>query len=70
MNPSKLRQRLTLAVYLLLAFLAVIFALIGIKVIENETPFRDFILNLSTEILGVVIIFFIVNKICHYSATY
>lgn len=63
MEDSKLTNRLTLAVYLFLAAVAVILALVGIKYIQSDSPTRDLILNLSTEILGVVIIFFIVNQL-------
>lgn len=63
MEDSKQTNRLTLAVYLFLAALAIILALIGIKYIQNDSPTRDLIINLSTEILGVVIIFFIVNQL-------
>jgi len=63
MEDSKLTNRLTLAVYLFLAALAVILALVGIKYIQSDSPTRDLIINLSTEILGVVIIFFIVNQL-------
>lgn len=63
MEDSKLTNRLTLAVYLFLAVLAVILALVGIKYIQSDSPTRDLIINLSTEILGVVIIFFIVNQL-------
>ena len=53
--------RYELAVYLLLAALAIITALIGIN--YSKAPFDSLFLNLSTELAGVVLIFFIVRRL-------
>ena len=57
------KQRYVLAVYLFLAALAIIFALIGINYYGETSPIRGLLLNLSTELAGVVLIFFIVNQL-------
>ncbi|MBN1348690.1 hypothetical protein JXJ21_04710 [candidate division KSB1 bacterium] len=63
MSHSKESQRLALAVYLFLAALAIVFALLGIFVFKADSPACNLILNIATEIAGVVLIFFIVNKL-------
>lgn len=56
---KKRRIRYRLAIYLVVASLAAIFLLIGIN---NATgTWQSVLLNLSTELLGVVLLFFIVN---------
>lgn len=59
---GKGRQRYVLAVYLLLAALSVIFALLGTR-LQETNPLRGLFLNLSTEVAGVVLIFFVVNQL-------
>lgn len=60
---KKQKQLYALAVYLLLAALAVIFALIGIHYYQEDHPMRGLLINLSTELAGVVLIFFVVNQL-------
>jgi Skp family chaperone for outer membrane proteins len=61
MNKSKI-QRYELAVYLLIGLLALVLFLVGTFVITSGT-LNGIILNLSSELLGVALIFFIVNRI-------
>lgn len=58
---EKRRKRYTLAVYLLLLALAIILALVGINYLVG--PEQSLVLSLSTELAGVVLIFFIVNQL-------
>ena len=60
---KKQKQRYALAVYLLLATLSVILALVGMNYYQETHPMRGFLINLSTELAGVVLIFFIVNQL-------
>lgn len=55
------KLRYELAVYLLLAALAIITALIGLN--YSNPPFAGLFLNLSSELAGVVLIFFIVRRL-------
>ena len=56
---KKRKARYILAVYLVVASLAVIFLLVGIN---NATDtWQSVLLNLSTELLGVVLVFFLLN---------
>lgn len=57
---KKRRSRYLLAVYLLVAGIAVILALIGINYLDGT--WRSISLGLATELLGVVLIFFLVNR--------
>lgn len=55
---TKYKKRYLTAVYLVLLALSVLFALLGDKL---PSPWATFAVNLSTEIMGAVILFFLVN---------
>ena len=55
------RKKYLLAVYLVVAGIAVILGLIGIN--NADGSLKDILINLSTEFLGVVLIFFLVNRL-------
>jgi hypothetical protein len=57
----KKKERYLLAVYLVVLFLSIILVFIGVKLSEGDA--RDIILNISTELIAVVLIFFIINKV-------
>lgn len=63
MKENKYKTLLTLAVYLLLIAIAVILFLLGIHAFKDSNSTQTLFLNLSTEILGVVIITLIVKKL-------
>lgn len=56
------KQRYVLAVYIIIALIAIILYLLSEFYIENGNV-HDLIINLSSELIGVVIIFFIVNQL-------
>jgi hypothetical protein len=58
---KKRKSRYLLAIYLVVAGLAVIIALVAINYCEGNL--QSILLNLSTELLGVVLIFFLVNRL-------
>jgi hypothetical protein len=53
------RARYLLAVYLIVAFIAIILGLIAFN--RGTDAWQSLLLNLSTELLGVVFVFFLVN---------
>ena len=55
------RKKYLLAVYLVVAGIAVILGLIGVN--NADGSLKDILINLSTEFLGVVLIFFLVNRL-------
>ncbi|MCA9944652.1 MAG: hypothetical protein KC449_14280 [Anaerolineales bacterium] len=54
------RRKLEVAVYLSVALIATILAIIGIFFLE--TPWQDLLLNVSADFIGVAILFFFVNR--------
>ena len=58
---DKKRQRFALAVYLFIASLSLLLAIYAINYTHDST--QSILLNLSTELAGVVIIFFLVNRL-------
>ena len=58
-----LTEKFKLAVYLFLASLAIILILLGIFAVSNDSTAYDILLNLSTEIGGAALLFFIVEKL-------
>lgn len=58
---KKRKSRYLLAVYLVVASIAIITALVGINYCEGS--FQSILLNLSTELLGVVLVFFLINRL-------
>lgn len=58
----KKHQRYILAVYLLLATISALMALVALNYLGDSKEWQGIILNLSTEIAGAVLIFLIVNK--------
>lgn len=58
---KKRSQRYTLVVYLFLLAISIILALIAISYFQGS-PLREIMFNLSSELAGVVLIFFIVNR--------
>lgn len=59
---NKRKQLYALAVYLLLAAVAAILVLVAANYLK-EDPWQGLLINLSTEVAGVVIIFFVVNRL-------
>lgn len=57
----KKKERYLLAVYLVVFFISIILIFIGIKLEIGDA--RDIILNIATELIAVVVIFFIINKV-------
>jgi hypothetical protein len=57
----KRRTRYLLAVYLIVAGLAIIIALISINYLSGI--WQSILLGLAIELLGVVLIFFLVNRL-------
>lgn len=55
------RTKYLVAIYLVVASLSIILALVGINYTQN--PFQSLIINISTELFGVAILFFLVNRI-------
>jgi hypothetical protein len=58
---KKRRTRYLLAIYLLVASFAIILALVSI--LYALDPLQTLLMNLSTELLGVALIFFLVNRL-------
>jgi len=58
---KKHRARYFLAVYLVIAGLAIVLVLVGINYAKDT--WQSVVLNLSTELLGVVLIFFLINRL-------
>lgn len=59
---DRMRQvRYLLAVYLFLTAIAIILALVGVN--YSQDPLQSLALNLSTEILGAVLVFFVINRL-------
>ena len=56
------KKRYALAVYLLLGSIATILALTALNYVQSET-LKNLLLNLSTELGGAALIFFIVNRL-------
>lgn len=61
MNSDKLR-RFGWAVYLFVGALAIIMFLAATSMTAREGPFSDLLLNLSADLLGVALIFFLVRQ--------
>jgi len=59
----KRKSRYVLAVYLLLATVAVILALVAVNYYHESQPLQALLINLSTELAGVVLIFLVVNRL-------
>lgn len=57
----KKKERYLLAVYLVVFLLSLVLVLVGIKLGSGDA--RDIILNLSSELIAIVLIFFIINKV-------
>jgi len=57
------KRKLALAVYLALGLLGALLAVIPLNYIDKSNPIRDVLLNLASEVAGVVLIFFIVNRL-------
>lgn len=57
----KKKERYLLAVYLVVFFISIILIFIGVKLGTGDA--RDIILNIGTELIAVVFIFFIINKV-------
>lgn len=57
------KQRYALAVYLLLAAISIILSLIALNYYQNSNSIQSLLLNISTELAGTVILFFIVNQL-------
>ena len=57
------KRRLALAVYLFLGLLCILLVVIPLAYIDKSNPIKDVLLNLASEIAGVVLIFFIVNRL-------
>ena len=60
---KKQKSRYFLAIYLLVFTISIIFALIGIYIIDPESIFQSMLIGLATELLGVVLIFFLVDRL-------
>lgn len=58
---DKRKVRYLLAVYLFLTAIAIVFALVGVN--YSQDPLQSLVLNLSTEILGAVLVFFVINRL-------
>lgn len=63
MNPRSKWKRYVVAVYLLLLATSIILSLIGLNYYDSDTPMQSLFLNLSTELTGAVLIFFVVDQI-------
>lgn len=59
---EKFNRRYILAVYLLIGAVSIILFLVGINYLTDADPIRGFLLNLSSDLAGVVLIFFIVDQ--------
>jgi hypothetical protein len=57
----KQKLRYLLAIYLIVAFIAVIIGIIAFR--QNDDVWQSLLLNLSTEFLGVVFVFLLVNVV-------
>jgi prepilin signal peptidase PulO-like enzyme (type II secretory pathway) len=57
----KQKLRYLLAIYLVVAFIAIIIGIIAFR--QNNDTWQSLLLNLSTELLGVVFVFLLVNVV-------
>lgn len=57
----KRKARYLIAVYTIVSILAIVFALVGVNYAEQA--WQSILLNLATELLGVALVFFLVNRL-------
>jgi ABC-type multidrug transport system fused ATPase/permease subunit len=57
---QNMKEKLTLAAYLIVLLLAIIFILVGINL--ADTP-QDILINLGSEFAGVFLIFLLINRL-------
>lgn len=57
------KRRYLLAVYLVVALLAVVLFFVGDHYFTGESTLYDLVVNLASDLIGVVLLFFVVNQV-------
>lgn len=60
---DKRKRRYVLAVYLIIALLAVVFILMGNYLFFDGSLTHELLINLASDLIGVVLLFFIINQV-------